>query len=120
MHTYVHTEVLTDLKIGYRILPAVVGSVVVVVVVVVVGAAVVVDPAVVVMGAGVVPPAQMWIRPMLASSAFLHLEKELRQEDLAVITFITNVIKLQMSTLCGHHLVKLVLGATIQQLGLLH
>ena len=59
---------------------------------VVVGAAVVVDPVVVVIGAGVVPPAQMWIRPMLASSAFLQLEKEARQEDLAVITFITNVI----------------------------
>ena len=95
-------------------------AVVVAVVVVVVGAAVVVDPAVVVMGAGVVPPAQMWIRPMLTSSACLQLEKESRHEDLAVLIFITNVIKLQILALYGNHLVKLVLGATIQQLGLLH
>ena len=47
----------------------------------------------VVIGAGVVPPPQMWIRPMLASSAFLQLEKESRHEDLAVLTFIIIIIR---------------------------
>ena len=60
--------------------------VVVVVVVVVVEVDVVVD--VVEVGAGVVPPPQIWMRPMLASSACLQLEKELRHEDLAVLTLI--------------------------------
>ena len=67
---------------------------------VVVAPAAVVAPAVVVValvtvviGAGVVPPPQMWIRPMLASSAFLQLEKESRHEDLAVLTFIIIIIR---------------------------
>ena len=78
--------------------PAVVVTPAVVAPAVVVGPAVVVvvTPAVVVMGAGVVPPPQMWIKPMLASSACLQLEKESRHEDLAVLTFHHNEIILHV------------------------
>ena len=43
-----------------------------------------------------VPPPQMWIRPILASSACLQLEKESRHEDLAVLTFHHNKIMLHV------------------------
>ena len=95
---------------------------------VVVAPSVVVAPAVVVVvalvtvviGAGVVPPPQMWIRPMLESSAFLQLEKESRQEDLAVLTFNNIIIRKFKCHHVTRYLVKLVLSAALLELGLLH